>query len=178
MKALPKLKYEAEAIIPMEHTKPSPRIAVAVDTMVYEAWNEGITQPQETIHMRLKKEIQQGNLRLHELENERVWLKEKSALMDAEVKKMEDEIKEEFLTENTRMVRQGAYDHADKFEHYHCELVSLLPWLRPHITKLSDQGSTLQVVKWTMPTTTMEGGDSLQTMVEDRMDLHIGGATT
>jgi len=34
--------------------------------------------------------------------------------MDAEVKKMEDEIKKYFLCKNTKMVRQGACDHDDK----------------------------------------------------------------
>jgi len=47
--------------------------------------------------------------------------------MDREVKKLEDEIKEEFLAEKTRMVRQGAYDHIAKFENYQRELVSLMP---------------------------------------------------
>jgi len=37
-----KPKYEAAAIIPMERAKPSPHI---VDTTVYKAQNEGITQP-------------------------------------------------------------------------------------------------------------------------------------
>ena len=40
---------------------------------------------------------------------------------------VEDEIKEEFLAEKTRMIRQGAHDHTDKFENYHRELVSLMP---------------------------------------------------
>lgn len=43
MEAHPKLKYEEDAIIHMEHAKPSPRIVVPVDTMVREAWKEGIT---------------------------------------------------------------------------------------------------------------------------------------
>ena len=80
--------------------------------------------------------------------------------MDAEVKKLEDEMKEEFLVEKPRMVRQGAYDPTNELEGYHHELVSLLPWLGLHITKCSDQGSMLQVVKCTMPIITMKGGDS------------------
>lgn len=47
-RALPKLKYEAEAVIAMEHAKPSLRIAAIIDTMVPEAWKGGIMQPQET----------------------------------------------------------------------------------------------------------------------------------
>jgi len=41
--ALPKLKYEADAIIPMEHAKPSPHIVGPIDTMVCEARKQGIT---------------------------------------------------------------------------------------------------------------------------------------
>jgi len=38
--------------------------------------------------------------------------------MDVEVKKLEDEIKEAFLVEKPRKVRQGVYDHTNKFENY------------------------------------------------------------
>jgi len=44
--------------------------------------------------MGLDEAIQRGNLRLHKLEKERVRLRKKSTLMDAEIKKLEDEIKE------------------------------------------------------------------------------------
>lgn len=66
--ALLMLKYEADAVIHMEHAMPSPRMAAPIDTTVREAQKEGITQPLDTKHMRLEKEIQQGNLRLRELE--------------------------------------------------------------------------------------------------------------
>ncbi len=98
----------------MEHVKPILHIAAPVDTIVCKAWNEGITQPQETEHIRLEEEIRRGNFRLRELEKERVWLRKKSALMDAEVQKLKDEIKEVFIIEKPRMVRQGAYNHTDK----------------------------------------------------------------
>jgi len=98
--------------------------------------------------------------------------------MDAEVKKLEDVIKEALLIEKHRMVRQGAYDHTDKFEHYHREMVSLLPWLGPHIAKCRDQGTTLQVVKCVILTTTIDGGDSPRTTVEDRMEPRMGSVTT
>jgi len=52
-----------------------------------------------------------------------------------EVKKLDDEIKEYFLNKETRVIKQGVHDHADKFEHYRHELISLMPWLGPHITK-------------------------------------------
>ena len=62
--------------------------------------------------------------------------------MDAEVKKLENEIKEEILVEKPRMERQGAYDCTNELEEYRRGLVSLLSRLGPHITK---QGSTLQI---------------------------------
>jgi len=58
--------------------------------------------------------------------------------MDVEVKKLEDEIKEAFLIEKMRVVRQGTYDYTEKLENYCYELVSLLPWFGPYITKCSD----------------------------------------
>lgn len=115
-----RLEYETNIVSPLELEKPNPTL---VGMMVCGT---------------LEAEIQQGNIRLEELEEERVRLRKKSALVDVEVKKLEDEIKEDFLTEKTRMVRQGVYDHADKFEHYCRELISLMPWLGLHIAKHSD----------------------------------------
>lgn len=49
---------------------------------------------------------------------ERVRLREKSALVEAEVKKLEDEIKKYFLDKKNRGIR-GAHDHIDEFWDYH-----------------------------------------------------------
>lgn len=43
MRALPKLKYEADAAIPMEHAKPSSCTVAPMDMMVHEARKGGIT---------------------------------------------------------------------------------------------------------------------------------------
>lgn len=56
-------------------------------------------------------------------------LKKKSALMDAEVKKMEGKIMKDFLGKKTRPVRQGAYDHDDRVKTYCHKLINLMPWL-------------------------------------------------
>lgn len=98
--------------------------------------------------------------------------------MDTKVKKLEDEINKDFLSKKTRMVRQEARDHDNKVTAYHHELISLMPWLGPHISKHSDQGSALQMVKCTMPTVTIQGRDSPWTMTEDMMELYTSGATT
>lgn len=96
--------------------------------------------------------------------------------MDAKVKKMEDEITKYFLSQKTTLVRQGTCDHDDRFKGH--ELISLMPCLGPHISKHSDQGSALQMLKCVMPIVRIQGGDSPGTMTEDRMELYTGGATT
>lgn len=146
MQALPKLKYETRVEIPTEQAKPSPHVTAPVDTMICIDRNKEITQLRETEHIRLQEETRQGNFRLRELEKDQVWLREKSALMDAEVKKFENKIKEAILIKKLRMVRQCVYNHTDKLEDDRHELVSLRPWLGSHITKRNDQGRTLQIV--------------------------------
>lgn len=108
----PRLEYEANAISPIEHEMPILRIATPIDT---------------TVRGTLEEEIQQGNVRLQELEKEKVQLRKKSSLIEAEVKKLEDKIKEDFLDKNTRVIKQGVHDHGDKFEDYCSELISLMP---------------------------------------------------
>jgi len=80
--------------------------------------------------------------------------------MDVEVKKMEDEIKKDFLSKKSRLIRQGVFDLDERIKTYCCELISLMPWFRLHIAKHSDQGSALQMVKYAMLTVTIKGGDS------------------
>ena len=88
--------------------------------------------------MGLEEEIQQGNLKLHRLEEESVRLRKKSALMDAKVKKMEDEIMKYFLSKKTRLVRKGVCDHDDRVNAYYRELISLMPCLGLHIANHND----------------------------------------
>ena len=90
---------------------------------------------------------------------------------------MKDEIKKYFLSKTTRMVRQDACDHDDRVKAYRLKLISSIPWLGPHIAKPSDQDSALHMEKYAIPTTTIEGGDS-RTMMEDKMEPHMGGVTT
>jgi len=74
---------------------------------------------------------------------ERVRLREKGALLEAEVKKLEDKIKIDFLDKKTRAIKQGAHDYLDEFGDYHREFISLMPWIGPHITKRTNHGGTL-----------------------------------
>jgi len=78
---------------------------------------------------------------------ERVRLREKCALVVVDVKKLEDEIKKDFLDKKTKVIKQGAHDYVDKFRDYHQELINLMPWIGPHITKGITHGGTLQMIK-------------------------------
>jgi len=64
------------------------------------------------------------------------------------------------------------------FKDYCHEFISLMPLLGSHITKKIDQGSTLQMVKCAMLTVTIKGGYFSGNMMDDRMKLYTGGATT
>ena len=63
--------------------------------------------------------------------------------MEVEFKKLEDEIKEAFLDKKTRVIKRCAHDHVDKFGDYCRELISLMPWLRPHIATQINHGGAL-----------------------------------
>ena len=85
--------------MPMEYIMPSPPIVAPMDMMDRRALEEGITQLQVIEEERLgpKEEIQLGKVRLQELMNERVRLREKSTMAEAKVKKLEEGIKKDFL---------------------------------------------------------------------------------
>ena len=98
--------------------------------------------------------------------------------MDVKVKNMENKIKEAFLIEKPRMARQYADDHTNELEDYHQELISLLPWLGPHITKCSNSGNALQTIERVAQTVARLIEDFLRTILEGKMDTRTGGVTT
>ena len=61
----------------------------------------------------LDEEIQQGDIKIQELMNDRVRLREKSSMAGAEVKKLEEGIKKDFLDRKTVVIKQ---DELDKIE--------------------------------------------------------------
>lgn len=67
--------------------------------------------------------------------------------MEVEVKKIQDEIKRDFLYKKIRMIKQGVHNCSNEFGDYRQELISLMPWNRPHITKGITHGGALQMVK-------------------------------
>lgn len=90
--------------------------------------------------------------------------------MDAEVKGLENEIKQACLVDKPRMARQGVDDNTNELEDYHQELISLLPWLGPHITKRSNQGNALHTVECATPTVSRVIKDFSQTLLEGEME--------
>lgn len=138
-----RLDYGVNIVIPIEYKMPSLRIVALVDTMVRGALEEAIAQLNKAERLGLEEEIWQGDLRLQELMKDRVWLREKSALLEAKSKKLEDRIKKDFLDKKPKVIKQGAHDHIDEFEDYCWELISLMPWIGPRITKWINHGGVM-----------------------------------
>lgn len=90
--ALPRLEYVGTTISPIVLGKLRPRMIAPVDMMVCGT---------------LEVEIQQGSFRFQELEEERVQLRKKSALVYAKVKKLKDEIKQDFLSKKGQGDKAG-----------------------------------------------------------------------
>jgi len=99
-------------------------------------------------------------------------------LVEVEVKKLEDQIRDDFLDKKTMVTKQGVHDHANKLEDYYHELISLMPWLGPHITKRINQGDALQRIRCMMPPIMVKGRYFLGRMLDDQRKPHTSGATT
>ena len=70
------------------------------------------------------------------------------------------------------------HDHVDKFEDYHYKLISLMPWLGPHITKRINQGDALQRIRCATPPVMVKGRYFPGRMLDDWRKLHISGMAT
>lgn len=91
--------------------------------------------------MRIQEAIRRGSLRLRELNEDQVQLRKRSMLMDAKIKTLEIKIVQACLIDKLRMKRQDTDNHTTALEDFHREFMTLLPWLRPYLTKQSNQGS-------------------------------------
>ena len=74
-------------------------------------------------------------------------LRDKITLVEAEVKKLEEEIKNDFLDKKIGVIKQGVHDYIDKFGDYHRDLISLMPWIGPYITRGITHGCEMQMIK-------------------------------
>jgi len=77
----------------------------------------------------LDEEIQQGDPRLQELMSERVQLREKSTMLEAEIKKLEEGIKKDFLDKNTMVIEQDEINYIDRLWDYYQEFINLMHWI-------------------------------------------------
>lgn len=134
----PNVWNRVETEISEENTKRSPPIRGTVVVTVRKDHDEEITQLDEVEHIKIEEAIRLGKLRLHELEKDRVRLRKKIILMDADIKTLENEIKQACLVDKPRMTRQYIDDHTTTLEECCREFMILLPWLRPHLTKCSN----------------------------------------
>lgn len=64
-------------------------------------------------------------------------------MVEEEVKKLEGGMKRDFLDKRTVVIKWDANDCIDKFEDYHQDLISLMPWIRLCITKRITDGGTM-----------------------------------
>ena len=98
--------------------------------------------------------------------------------MEVEVKKLKEEITKDFLDKKIRMIKHGAHDYDDEFGNYHRELINLMPWIRPHITKGMTHGGTLHMVKCALQPATIKGVCFPGKVMHDRLKPYMGGKTT
>lgn len=59
-------------------------------------------------------------------------------LMDTEIKPLENEIAQACLVNKPRMKRQDTDNHTTTLEDFRQEFMTLLPWLRLHLTNHSN----------------------------------------
>jgi len=88
---------------------------------------------------------------------ESVWLWEKSALVEIEVKKLKEEINKDFLDQKIRVIKQGVHDYGENFGDYCQEFISLMPQVGPNITIGISHDGMMYMVKCTTQTVKTTG---------------------
>lgn len=125
------------------------RVATHMDMTDRGSMEDGIAQLEELEEERLgpDEEIQQSDLRLQALMNERARLREKSAMAEAEVQKLGEEIKREFLDKKPMVIKQDERNYVDKLGDYRQKFISLMHWMRPYVIKEITDGGAVQLMK-------------------------------
>lgn len=108
---------------------------------------------------------------------ERVWLREKSTLMEVEVNKLEGEIKKAFLDKKIGVINQGTHDYSDKFWDCHWEVISLMRWIGTYITKGITHGGVMQIVKCMMQIVKIKGRFFPGKVMDDWLKPYTSGMT-
>lgn len=110
MEMILKVWNRVETVIGEENTKRNLHVLDPLVVTVHGDQEEEITHLCEVKHIRITEAIWRGNLRLRELKKYRVQLRKKSILMDAEIKRLENEITQACLVDKPRMTRQDTGD--------------------------------------------------------------------
>lgn len=87
-------------------------------------------------------------MKLCELEEDRVRLREKGMILYEEINKMENEVTQACGNKKLSMMGQDIDNHTTVLE----EFVAVLPWLRLHLTRQSEQGSATYKEEHDSPT--------------------------
>ena len=98
--------------------------------------------------------------------------------MDPEIKRLENKVKQACLVDKPRMTRQDTEGHTTTLKDCHQEFMTLLPWLRPLLTKHSNKGSAPHKIKHVALTVTREIEECPKTILEGELKSHIDGVTT
>jgi len=99
-------------------------------------------------------------------------------LMDTEIKKLESEIAQACLVDKPRTTRQDTDNHTTALEDCNREFMTLLPWLRWHLTNRSNQGSAPHTVERAALTVVRVIEECPQTRLEGELKSRTSGATT
>lgn len=99
-------------------------------------------------------------------------------LMDAKIKKLENEIVQACLNDKLRMTRQDTNNHTTTLEDCCLEFWTLLPWLRSHLTKQRNQGSAPHKEEHAMLTIARVIEECPRTRLEGEFKSRTSGATT
>ena len=79
--------------------------------------------------------------------NERIRLREKSAMVEAEVKNLEEGIKKDFLDRKIEVIKQDELDYIDRLGDHRRKFLSLLHGMGPYVIKEITEGGTVQLEK-------------------------------
>lgn len=79
--------------------------------------------------MQISEAIRQGSLKVFQLEEDQVQPRKKSMLMDAKIKKLENEIVQACRVNKLRIIGQDMGNHTTTLEDCHQAAVTLLQWL-------------------------------------------------
>lgn len=99
-------------------------------------------------------------------------------LKDAEIKRLENEVTQACLVDKPRMTRQDMDGHTTTLEDCCQEFMTLLLWLRPHLTKDSNKGSAPHKVEHEAPVVERAIEECPWTIVEGEFKSFTDGETT